>query len=81
MYLQYDEGQGACIVFYDETDKCKFCKYQDKCPLILALQLSEYCIPIRDKIPTQEFCEMYEPNNAYRKMVRDLEKKNKYKER
>ena len=80
MYLSYDEGNGGHIVFYEEEDKCRFCKHLAKCPLISALQLGEYCIPIREKIPTQDFCELFEANPRIKSMQKSLEKRKKSKD-
>jgi len=80
MYLKYDEGNRGHIVFFDEDDRCRFCTYQEKCPLIAALQLGEYCIPIREHIKTQEFCELYEANSRVKSMQKSMERRRKAKD-
>lgn len=80
MYLGYDEANRGHIVFFDDEDRCRFCMYLSKCPLVSALQLGDYCIPIKEKLPVNEFCELYEPSAGLRKIEQRLKKYGKYRE-
>lgn len=81
MYLEYDEFHQTYILVFSDKDKCHYCRYSSRCPLIRALDKGEYVLSRFIEVPTNEFCELYEPNERIKKLERDLTKKPKTREK
>ena len=81
MFLEYDEFHQTHLLMFSEKDKCHFCHYSAKCPLIRALDKGEYVLSRYKDVPTHDFCELYEPNARLKKLEKDLNKKSKAREK
>ena len=80
MKMVYEEFYNKDILTFSDKDRCKYCFYSDKCPLIHALD-NYYVVNTDSKdVPTQEFCELYSPNVLIKKLERDMTKRKKTKE-
>lgn len=80
MYVRYNKESDQYVLEYTEKDKCSFCKLEGKCPLISAIYKWEYCIGRYSNIPTEEFCEAYEPSERLKSLEKTLKKNRKTKE-
>lgn len=82
MKLEYSEFHQSYTLVFSEKDKCNYCEYGAKCPLLAAVDQGMYAISsARDgEIPTHDFCELYKPNARITKLEKGLYKKGKAKE-
>jgi hypothetical protein len=82
MKLEFSEFHQSYTLVFSEKDKCNYCEYGSKCPLLLAVDRGMYVISsARDgEIPTHDFCELYSPNQRIKKLEKSLNKKGKAKE-
>ena len=82
MKLEFSEFHQSYTLVFSEKDKCNYCEYGAKCPLLSAVDQGTYVISsARDgEIPTHDFCELYKPNVSIRKIESSLKKHGKYKE-
>lgn len=80
MFLDYSNFHEDYILNFSDNDKCNFCKYQPKCPLVAVIESKEYVVLRVEDIPTQDFCTLYEPNDRIKRLQKNLNKRLKTKD-
>lgn len=79
MYIEYSDVSGEYEVRFSDEDRCRFCLYLEKCPLIASLIRGEYCIGRYGNIPTDEFCDLFEINEEIKNLNRKLYRRGRKK--
>lgn len=81
MYIKYNKIEDIFTLEYSENDRCPYCSLEDTCPLISALTEGEYCVSRYANIPTEEFCDAYNPNIKLSEIETSLKKKRKTRDK
>jgi len=79
MYVEYSESSGEYEVRFSDEDRCRFCLYVEKCPLIASLAGGGYCISKYHNIPTEEFCDLFEINEEIKNLNKKLYRRGRKK--
>lgn len=82
MKLIFNDFYDKFILEFEDEDKCHYCKYSDKCPLIQAFIDGEYVISSRrdGSVPVSDFCTLYEPSDRIQNLEKMLKRKGKGKD-